>query len=55
MDRVYFITAFWEVDWTDNPITRQLLIKCGNAFKSQSEALGFLQSMKHLREVKEEK
>lgn len=49
-DKVYFITAFWEVDWTDNPVTCQLLMRCGNAFKTEAKAVEFLQMIKRKRD-----
>lgn len=49
-DKVWFITAFWEVDYTDNPVTSGLLKNCGNYFTKEADAIAFLQSIKKLKD-----
>lgn len=43
MKRVYFIDAFRQVDYTENPETMQRLSDCGNAFETEEDAYEELQ------------
>ena len=54
MDRkVWFITAFFEVDFTENPITIAELDKCGNSFADEFKATAFLKEIQMLRQKHE--
>lgn len=44
--RVYFITAFMRVDYTENPETIDALERCGNCFTSEAKAIACLQGIK---------
>ena len=44
-NKVWFINAFWEVDYTDNEVTISALKECGNCFTSEVKAIDFLKRM----------
>lgn len=47
-DRVWFITSFMEVDYTENVETSRLLLNCGNAFKTEAEAIAKLKQIQSI-------
>lgn len=47
-ERVWFITAFMEVDYTENTETSRLLVECGNAFTTEAEAVSKLKQIQSI-------
>lgn len=44
-NKVWFITAFMEVDYTENVQTSRMLMDCGNAFETEQEAIAKLKQI----------
>lgn len=48
LERVYFVTAFLSVDYSDNPATIEALVRCGNYFKTEAEAISALKKIQNI-------
>lgn len=46
--KIWFITAFMRVDYTQNADTIELLTRCGNAFSTEAEAI---EKLKKIQEI----